>query len=47
MCIRDSYYAILPANVRYDGRLGASEELMFAELTALAQKDGYAFAGNR
>lgn len=44
---KPNYYAILPANVRYDGRLGASEKLMFAELTALAQKDGYAFAGNR
>lgn len=42
-----SYYAVLPACVRYDKRLKANEKLLFAELTALSQKDGYAWAGNK
>lgn len=41
------YFAILPASVRYDNRLSASEKLMFSEITALAGKDGYAYAKNK
>lgn len=41
-----NYYAILPACVRYDKRLKPMERLLFAELTALAQKGGYAWATN-
>ncbi len=41
------YYAVLPACVRYDNRLKPNEKLLFSELSALAQKDGYAWAGNR
>lgn len=42
-----SYYAIIPARVRYDNRLKANEKLLYGELTALAQKDGYAYPSNR
>lgn len=41
------YFAILPASVRYDNRLSASEKLMFSEITALAGRDGYAYAKNK
>lgn len=40
------YYAVLPACVRYDKRLKPMERLLFAELTALSQKDGYSWATN-
>jgi hypothetical protein len=41
-----NYYAIIPAKVRYDTRLSSSEKLLYAEITSLAQKDGYCFANN-
>lgn len=41
------YFAIIPASVRYDNRLSASEKLMFSEITALAGRDGYAYAKNK
>ena len=41
-----SYYAIIPANVRYDSNLKANEKLMFAEITALCNKNGYCHASN-
>lgn len=40
------YYAVLPATVRYDKRLKANEKLLYAELTSLAKKDGYAWPSN-
>src|SRR5690625_3137018 len=44
---KPSYYAILPASVRYDQNLSSSEKLFFAELTALAEKEGYCWASNK
>ncbi len=44
--MKPAYFAIIPANVRYDKRLSAAEKLMFSEITALSGKDGYAFANN-
>ena len=41
-----SYYAIIPANVRYSKDLSAQEKLLYAEITALANKKGYCFASN-
>lgn len=41
-----SYYAILPANVRYDKTLKSMEKIMFAEITALTESNGYCFAQN-
>ena len=41
-----NYYAIIPAKVRYDKTLSASEKLFFAELCALANKKGFCYAKN-
>lgn len=41
-----SYYSILTANVRYDKRLKANEKLLFSEITALSNKNGYCTAKN-
>lgn len=42
-----NYYAILPADVRYDKRLKPMEKIMYAELTALSNKDGFCSASNQ
>lgn len=41
-----TYYAILTADVRYCPDLSPQEKLLFAEITALSNKDGYCSAGN-
>lgn len=41
-----TYYAIIPANVRYDKRLSPNEKLLYGELTCLTHQDGYCFATN-
>ena len=42
-----SFYAILPAPVRYAKDLSEFQKLLYAEITALAQKDGYCYAWNK
>lgn len=41
-----NYYAILTADVRYCPDLSPQEKILFAEITALSQKDGVCYAGN-
>lgn len=41
-----NYYAIIPANVRYDKRLRANEKLLYGEITSLSSKDGECWASN-
>ena len=43
---KPNYYAIIPANIRYDNSLKAIEKLMYGEITALTNKEGYCFAKN-
>lgn len=42
-----SYYAVIPANVRYDKKLSPNEKLLFGEITTLCNKTGKCFASNR
>jgi len=42
-----NYYAIIPSTVRYDPDLKPSEKLLYGEVTALANKNGYCFAQNK
>lgn len=43
---KPNYYAILPANVRYDNNLRANEKILYAEITALSSKYGECWASN-
>jgi len=45
--MQPNFYAILPATIRYDKDLSSSEKLFYAELTAMAHKEGYAWASNK
>lgn len=45
--VRPNFYAILEADVRYDKRLSSTAKLIYAEITALTQKEGYAWASNQ
>lgn len=42
-----SYYAIIPANVRYCKDLEPNAKLLYGEITALCSKEGYCWATNR
>lgn len=43
---RPSYFAVIPASVRYDERLKPSEKILYAEITALINIKGYCYATN-
>lgn len=42
-----SYYAIIPANVRYDKDLVPNAKLLYGEITALCNDKGYCWASNQ
>ena len=44
---KPNYYAIIPAKVRYAKELTPNAKLLYAEITALAQKDGFCWASNK
>lgn len=42
-----SYYAIIPATVRYDEKIRPNAKLLYGELTALSNEKGYCWASNQ
>ncbi len=43
---KPNYYAIITSDVRYDKDLSSSEKLMYGEISALTQAQGYCWATN-
>jgi len=44
---KPNYYAILPAQIRYDKNISNFAKILYSELTALSNKEGYCWASNK
>lgn len=43
---KPNYYSILPASVRYHPKLSSGEKLLYSEIVALTNKEGFCWANN-
>ena len=44
--VKNSYYAVIPATVRYDNNVVPNAKLLYGEITALCNEKGYCWATN-
>lgn len=44
--LKPNYYAIIPAEIRYSTELTPNAKLLYGEITALTNKEGYCWASN-
>lgn len=43
---KPNFYGIMPADIRYDKNLKPMEKILYTEITALINKNGYCYATN-
>jgi hypothetical protein len=43
---KPSYYAVIPADIRYAEDLSELQKLLYGEVTALCNKEGFCWASN-
>ena len=44
---RPNFWAVIPATIRYDNIICSTAKLLFAEMTALSNREGYCWASNK